>query len=233
MQCPNCEHEAPVAEFGDPLRCPECGAFYEKAVALKSRRALADASSPPGPTAAQPRHGLLRRWPVLVAIILGVFVGYLIVSPYIVVHQIRSAAKAKDAEKLAEYVDFSSVRQSLKDQMNIRLIKLVEKEKNNPFSAMGAAIGGAMVERMVDGFVTPTGLIALMKGDRPKVGNAGEASPPATSSGDAFAGDMAYEGFDKFVVTVKGKNEEPFRFILRRHLLSWRLAELILPPDKP
>ncbi|WP_024766789.1 DUF2939 domain-containing protein [Pseudomonas nitroreducens] len=97
---------------------------------------------------------------MLVAIILGVFVGYLIVSPYIVVYQIRSAAKTKDADKLAEYVDFSSVRQSLKDQMNIRLIRLVEKEKNNPFSAMGAAIGGAMVERMVDGFVTPTGLIA-------------------------------------------------------------------------
>ncbi len=38
MQCPVCEQDAPVAAFGDPLRCPECGVFYEKAVQLKARR---------------------------------------------------------------------------------------------------------------------------------------------------------------------------------------------------
>lgn len=37
MQCPSCEHEAPAIEFGDPLRCPDCGIFYEKA--LLSRQA--------------------------------------------------------------------------------------------------------------------------------------------------------------------------------------------------
>ena len=31
MQCPVCNHDATVAEFGDPLRCPDCGAYYEKA----------------------------------------------------------------------------------------------------------------------------------------------------------------------------------------------------------
>ena len=38
MQCPSCDHEAPTAAFGDPLRCPECGAFYEKALELKLKR---------------------------------------------------------------------------------------------------------------------------------------------------------------------------------------------------
>ena len=40
MQCPTCTFEAPAAAFGDPLRCPECGAFYEKAVALQQRKLL-------------------------------------------------------------------------------------------------------------------------------------------------------------------------------------------------
>lgn len=35
MQCPSCDHEAPQATFGDPLRCPSCGAFYEKALKLR------------------------------------------------------------------------------------------------------------------------------------------------------------------------------------------------------
>ncbi|MFR0690240.1 PH domain-containing protein [Enterobacterales bacterium AE_CKDN230030158-1A_HGKHYDSX7] len=41
MQCPSCEHEAPAAEFGDPLRCPECGVFYEKALLLRHRQSSA------------------------------------------------------------------------------------------------------------------------------------------------------------------------------------------------
>ncbi|WP_156115018.1 hypothetical protein [Pseudomonas sp. ML96] len=32
MQCPACKHESAAAAFGDPLRCPECGAYYEKAI---------------------------------------------------------------------------------------------------------------------------------------------------------------------------------------------------------
>ncbi|MGF6695221.1 membrane protein YdbS with pleckstrin-like domain [Metapseudomonas resinovorans] len=40
MQCPSCNHEAPAASFGDPLRCPDCGAFYEKALQLSLRNKL-------------------------------------------------------------------------------------------------------------------------------------------------------------------------------------------------
>lgn len=39
MQCPNCNHEAPQADYGDALQCPSCGAFYAKALAAKQRRA--------------------------------------------------------------------------------------------------------------------------------------------------------------------------------------------------
>ena len=52
MQCPSCDHIAPTADFGDPLRCPDCGAFYEKALELKLRRAapapaIASVAEPP------------------------------------------------------------------------------------------------------------------------------------------------------------------------------------------
>lgn len=47
MQCPTCDFEAPQADFGDPLRCPKCGAFYEKALRLK----LAASAPAPAPAA--------------------------------------------------------------------------------------------------------------------------------------------------------------------------------------
>lgn len=46
MQCPSCEHEAPQVDFGDPLRCPDCGAFYEKALEIKLRKATAQPRPP-------------------------------------------------------------------------------------------------------------------------------------------------------------------------------------------
>lgn len=50
MQCPNCNHEAPAANFGDPLCCPECGAYYEKALLAKERKAgMATAAKPAKP----------------------------------------------------------------------------------------------------------------------------------------------------------------------------------------
>lgn len=49
MQCPSCDHIAPTADFGDPLRCPDCGAFYEKALELKLRKA-----APAAPVAEPP-----------------------------------------------------------------------------------------------------------------------------------------------------------------------------------
>lgn len=38
MQCPACEHESSPESFGDPAKCPHCGVYYQKALALKQRR---------------------------------------------------------------------------------------------------------------------------------------------------------------------------------------------------
>ena len=51
MQCPSCDYEAPQSQFGEPLRCPDCGAFYEKALELKLRKSAAPAPpAPPSPS---------------------------------------------------------------------------------------------------------------------------------------------------------------------------------------
>lgn len=42
MQCPACNHESPDESFGDPAKCPACGVYYEKALALKQRRAAVE-----------------------------------------------------------------------------------------------------------------------------------------------------------------------------------------------
>lgn len=39
MQCPACNHVDDDAAFGKPAKCPRCGAFYEKAVIARARKA--------------------------------------------------------------------------------------------------------------------------------------------------------------------------------------------------
>ena len=38
MQCPACNHNGSTADFGQPPRCPECSAFYEKALVARAKR---------------------------------------------------------------------------------------------------------------------------------------------------------------------------------------------------
>lgn len=42
MQCPACNKESDPSAYGEPAKCPECGVFYEKALALKQRRLAAE-----------------------------------------------------------------------------------------------------------------------------------------------------------------------------------------------
>jgi len=39
MQCPACSHVAAEPEFGQPAKCPQCGAFYEKALIARAKKA--------------------------------------------------------------------------------------------------------------------------------------------------------------------------------------------------
>lgn len=70
MQCPACEHEAPQSEFGEQLRCPACGAFYAKVMALKQRREEAQrqqaaVAAPPEKPSIQRQGAVIGGWACL------------------------------------------------------------------------------------------------------------------------------------------------------------------------
>ena len=95
----------------------------------------------------------MSKWKVVLGIAAGLFAIYVVAAPYITVHQMKSAAESHDGEALSEHVEFPSVRQSLKDQMNDMFAKKMaesDEMKNNPFAAFGAALAGMMVDKMVD-----------------------------------------------------------------------------------
>ncbi len=167
-------------------------------------------------------------------IVAGLFTIYVAAVPYITVHQMKSAAENHDGEALSEYIEFPSVRQSLKDQMNVMFAKKMaedDKMKDNPFAALGAAFAGVFVDKMVDAYVTPAGITQLMAGEKPQPhAGRGEESSSGDDREPLADASMSYESFDKFVVRVKDNNKSAEgKFILRRRGLDWKLTEIIVP----
>ncbi|TKC90106.1 DUF2939 domain-containing protein [Trinickia terrae] len=193
----------------------------------------------------------------VVAAIAAIFVlGYAYVSPYVALAQMKHAADARDAQTLNEYVDYPALRGSLKEQVSQMLTRRIDEQKyNHPFAALGAMIGVALIDPLVDAYATPDGVAAILRGMPPR-GNPGERPPELTA--DSAASNEAspqpaqapaapasnpassppaepktttgYRGVNDFAVTYRhGANNARYSAILHRYgLFSWKLAAIDL-----
>lgn len=169
---------------------------------------------------------------VLAALVAAVFYG----SPYLTLHEMRSAAVAHDTGKLGGYIDFQSVRESLKTGVQAKLAGQTRDADGQPTpaSAMGAAVAGALLGPMVDVLITPDSLGRLLQGQRPLAALIPGQGPPkeALPSQERMQTQMGYESPNRFVFSVKreGADEDPIDLVFKRAgLMSWKLAELRLP----
>jgi hypothetical protein len=169
---------------------------------------------------------------VAVAVLAVVAAGYAYASPYLTVSRVRAAAERGDAATVNAHVDFPAMRESMKGWMGVAMAKQLAKQGNdvrsNPFNALGAGFAMTLVEKMVDALVTPEMVSAMLEGRR----------PGQRSKHDARAGTegplMGYEGFDRFVVTMRsaGVAREEFSMIWCRSGLIWKLSAVRLPPPE-
>lgn len=173
------------------------------------------------------------RFALVGVIVLVVCTGFYF-SPYLAVYNMKKAAEAKDADALSSYVDYPSLRETLKANFNAKMASEVAKSQTgNPFEALGSALAAALINPMIDALVTPESLAMLMKGEKPQLDKSGrESTDKAKSDESNTETSMSYKGFNRFVVKVKGKDntEAPVEFIFKRDgLISWKLTSLRLP----
>jgi hypothetical protein len=145
-------------------------------------------------------------WKAAVGVVAGALLIYAAAAPYITVHQIKDAARRQDVGDLSEHIDFPSVRQSFKDQVNAQFLKALaedEEVQDSAFASIGMALVGAMVDKLVDAYVTPAGITLLMAGEKPQSGidqDRINANKPAREPlSDAR---MSYESLSKFVIAT-------------------------------
>lgn len=190
---------------------------------------------------ALPRHFIISELIMnkkFLGIVFGLIIlilGYLYASPYIAMNSIKNAAQAGDSEKLSKYIDYPSVRQSFKDQMNAYMFKEMASKQADGWEALGAMMASAMVDKMIDAFITPEGMTLMLQGkdlksksnssDEHQVSEAKEKTKPEYIS--------RYTSMNDFEVVVKDQDKDKeVKVMMVRNGLNWKINKIIVPLEK-
>ncbi|HEX8280147.1 MAG TPA: DUF2939 domain-containing protein [Chthoniobacterales bacterium] len=157
-------------------------------------------------------------------------------SPYVAFWRFTKVLRAKDHARLEAAVDFRSVRESLKQQLRAKLPKpqAAPEPEQNQFAGMVERLAPALIDQLVDAFITPQGLTALLAD--PEVAKEAKAKDPSvmTRVSKAAADELGwtdvryafFTGPRDFMIDVNGTKLR-YRFSNFR----WILKQLELPLD--
>lgn len=174
----------------------------------------------------------------------AILVGAYFASPYLNLYHLKTVVESKDAIKLADHVDFPSLRENLKSSFQEELMKQADEQDADGFAALGAAFGSIMIGPIIDSLVTPEGLLLLLEGKNLlEVGGAGDpegleeiADNSSVSEGEADSSmkfrltEMTYEKSNRFVVSATNdlmisQGKDPISLVFeRKGLFSWKLT---------
>lgn len=158
-------------------------------------------------------------------------------SPFLAMDSMVSAAKAKDADKFNEFVDYPSLRESFKGQFSAKMAEVMGKQSSNAFSALGAMLGMTMINQMVDALVRPELVMKMMEEGKTQQPNKSASDKQTSNDSDTKAPKWEFErkGTDLVLATPiqEGSNDSQPVFVFRRvGYANWKLTEVRLPAVK-
>ena len=160
----------------------------------------------------------------LIGTVLVAFFVYMVALPYLTFSQIKAAALENDSEVLSEKIDFTVLKQNLKEQLIEQVTNYKMSEmKDNPIGVLAIATVSVVVDGKVESYVSPAGLASLMEGKIPGEDESAEKGEPLKNAKYGF------ESAIEFSVSVPDDKGEEIRFILLRDGLDWKLENIVLP----
>lgn len=187
-----------------------------------------------------------KAWLIAALVAVVALGGFYLASPLLAFRAMSEAAEAGDRDGLERTVDFPAVRGDLKEQLNARLLGALNRDSalsDGPFGALGALLGPAIVEQVVNATVTPDGVAAIVRsGKAPlaEIGTGATAAPSPAEPATAATADkpkrstrFSYTDLNHFrAATVTADNpDQPLGWVMeRRGLFAWKLVRIELPP---
>jgi len=177
----------------------------------------------------------MKKWLILVVIILLAIAGWIAAGPFLTIHAIRSAIQEQNAAKLSQYVDFPALRTSLRQQVDDYVVRRAGPDMQaSLFGAVALQLASGATDGIVDALATPAGLAAVMEGrnfwHRLSGQRRGADSLATTAPRDPLEGARyAFESPSRFTATVRNADGDPVVFVLARRGFAWRVTEVVLP----
>jgi hypothetical protein len=112
----------------------------------------------------------LRRRPRYLGRVIALLVGLLLLyagSAYYSVWRFAEALRTHDMDSLSARVDFNAVRGSLKQQIRDHFLGVLAKKKKDRLAQFLAANVGDPLDQLIEAYVTPEGLAAIISDPAP------------------------------------------------------------------
>ena len=155
---------------------------------------------------------------LLIVLALALAAGWDVASPWLTLKAMRDAARARDSEKLASYIDFAKLRANLNDEV---AATLEARAPPHSFETWTAKFGVAFVVRpIVDFIVSPKALqIALL------------TAPPKGADARTQQCGVKRDGLNHFRLRCAKLPNGEGELIFERRGLGWVLVGIDLPKD--
>jgi hypothetical protein len=171
---------------------------------------------------------------ITLIVVLALGGGMLYALPYVKIFQIVSALQGQDKDRLARYIDFSQLRDGMKEQIRSALSSPGQPGPSNDLEKLRQAMMLKVMDNAVDQAVTPEGLASFFIKNQPGLIAGADKPFGGQSSGEAFItmkifmtvlyhAHFAYSSSSEFVVTLKDEQDKVTRFLFRRAGFDWRL----------
>jgi hypothetical protein len=178
------------------------------------------------------RHKAL---PAIMVLVCALWIAW----PYYAVYALAIALRDGDSVALEGSVAWDSVRQGLRGDLNAMLLQRVGGD-SGPFSGLTAVLGPAVINQMIDSYITPQGVATLMRSEKSRATDAASAAGNnAAVTGEALRIDISrlnYAFFSggplTFKVEFQNENKDRSPFIwLFKWSGAWKLTRIIIPAD--
>lgn len=182
----------------------------------------------------------------IIVVVLVAAAAALFGSPYVVLNRLKDAADRHDALTISSYIDYPQVRDHLKASLRDKMQQRMGAQSDNPLASFALSIGGWISDRLVEAFLTPDNIAALLRGsgstpltqlEQPPSGAPPQTQPSATpheptpsagtSASQAEASDehqprakvdTAFADFNHFLIRVHRRDapDQVVTFVLTR-----------------
>jgi hypothetical protein len=157
-------------------------------------------------------------------------------SPYLAMKQMRTAAEQRDADTFNAHVEYPKVRESLKGQLAAMMADKLGSSgaSSNGFEGLGAALGLALINPMIDAMVRPEMVMRSIQEGKLKplpeaTGDATETAEPAKEPKWEFDR-VGANKLIAYAVDPEGKDGIQVGVVFERSgFADWKLTEIRLP----